>query len=262
MTPVLVDREGAAAFVTLNRPDAGNALDAATKEALVAHLGELADDASVRAVLLTGAGTTFCVGQDLRELAEGLRTDAAAFGSTVERHFNPITRLLATMPKPVVAGVNGTCVGAGLGFALACDLQVWSANATLATAFSGVALTFDSGLSATLARAVGTARAAELILTNNRFTVAEAQSWGFAGEVVEPEEVAARARELTLRLAAGPTLAYAASKRLLAFSPHAGIDQVLEREAVEQRALGVAPDHQEAVTAFLEKREPLFVATS
>jgi 2-(1,2-epoxy-1,2-dihydrophenyl)acetyl-CoA isomerase len=256
--PVLLERDAAMAVITLNRPDAGNALDIATKELLLAHLREVAQDTTVRAVLLTGVGATFCVGQDLKELVAMLRDDPTKVGDTVEAHFNPITELLATMPKPVVAGVNGTCVGAGLGFALACDLQVWSAEATLATAFSGVALTCDSGLSKSLARSVGVARAASLILLGGRFSISEAQSWGLAGEIVDPEEVVGRARALTQQLADGPTSAFAATKRLLAVAPDLPMTEVLSRESAEQVGLGQSPDHLEAVTAFLAKRPPVF----
>src|SRR6185312_12048072 len=132
------------------------------------------------------------------------------------RHYNPITLLLSTMDKPVVAAVNGTCVGAGLGFALACDLQVWSSAATLSTAFTNVGLTCDSGLSATLVEAVGRARARQLVLLAEPFTPAQAVGWGFAGEVVGPQEVLPRALTVAGRLATGPLRALAASKRLLA----------------------------------------------
>jgi 2-(1,2-epoxy-1,2-dihydrophenyl)acetyl-CoA isomerase len=256
--PVLLERDGAMAVITLNRPDAGNALDTATKELLLAHLRSVAEDTTIRAVLLTGVGAAFCVGQDLRDLVAMLRDDPTKVGDTIEAHFNPITEILATMPKPVVAGINGTCVGAGLGFALACDLQVWSANATLATAFSGVALTCDSGLSKSLARSVGVARAASLILLGERFSISEAKSWGLAGEIVDPEELAGCARALTRQLADGPTLAFAATKRLLAVAPDLPMTEVLSREGAEQVVLGQSRDHLEAVTAFLEKRPAVF----
>ncbi|MET7397299.1 enoyl-CoA hydratase-related protein [Dactylosporangium sp. NPDC005572] len=231
----------------------GPTLTLAEKERLLAALRAAAADDAVRAVVLTGTGTVFSRGQDLRELDAALRADPAAAAETVERHYNPITLLLATMPKPVIAAVNGTCAGAGLGFALACDLQVWSATATLATAFTKVGLTCDSGLSATLARAVGHARASALVLLAEPFTVEQALAWGFAGDVVAPEEVEPRALALAARLAGGPAQALAASKRLLAASAGRSLPDTLRAEAAEQAALGVTPDHAAAVAAFTSR---------
>src|SRR5690606_23601619 len=210
----LVERADAVARVVLNRPAARNALDGAMKTALLAALTEVAEDDAVRAVILTGAGDAFCVGQDLGEHARALAADASTAFATVQQHYAPIVTTIATMPKPVIAAVNGACVGAGLGFALACDLKVWSAQAVLATAVTGIGLTCDSGLSATLARSLGEARAKELVLLGTRFTPEEAVAWGLGGQVVAPDAVSSTAEELAQRLAAGPTVAYAESKRL------------------------------------------------
>ncbi|NUO99139.1 MAG: enoyl-CoA hydratase/isomerase family protein, partial [Nonomuraea sp.] len=171
------------AVVTLNRPERRNALDTALKTALRQALEEVAADDAVRAVLLTGAGGAFCAGQDLAEHAAALRADPGRAFDTVEADYAPIIRLLATMGKPVVAAVNGTCVGAGLALALACDLRVLAEDAVLATAFSAIGLTCDSGLSRTLVRAVGEARAKELVLLGEPFSVAQAVAWGIAGRV-------------------------------------------------------------------------------
>jgi 2-(1,2-epoxy-1,2-dihydrophenyl)acetyl-CoA isomerase len=255
---LLVERRDGVAELMLNRPDRGNALSWELKEALVAELGAVGADDDVRAVVLTGAGTTFCVGQDLGEAAAALERDPATAAETVELHFNPIARALATMPKPVVAAVNGTCVGAGLGFALACDLQVWAAGATLATAFTAVGLTCDSGVSASLARSVGESRAKRLVLLGERFTTEQGVAWGLAGEVLPADQVLGHARDLAARLAAGPTTAYAVSKRLLAAGPSSTLDEVLAAEAVGQAECGLTADHGIAVNAFLDRREPAF----
>src|SRR5262249_34942648 len=158
-----------------------------------------------------------------------------------------IVATIASMPKPVVAAVNGACVGAGLGFALACDLKVWSAQATLATAFTGIGLTCDSGLSATLARSIGEARAKELVLLGNRFTPAEAVAWGLGGQAVAADAVDATATDLAQRLAAGPTAAYAESKRLIAAAAQRSFMDTLEDEAAAQARCGQTEDHQAAV---------------
>jgi len=254
-----VERRGAVAEVVMHRPDKGNALDTALKQALVETLHAVGSDDAVRAVLLSGAGPAFCVGQDLGELVEALERDPVSAADTVEAHFNPITDSLATMPKPVVAAVHGTCVGAGLGFALACDVQVWAAGATLATAFSGVGLTCDSGLSATLARSVGLSRARSLVLLGDVFTPEEGVAWGLAGEVLPADEVLARARALAERLAAGPTTAYAMSKRLLADALGAPMAAVLAAEARGQRTCAATDDHLAAVRAFVGREKPVFV---
>ncbi|AWB93742.1 enoyl-CoA hydratase/isomerase family protein [Aeromicrobium chenweiae] len=256
--PVTVERDGAAAVVTINRPDRHNALDTATKVALREALVSVREDADVRAVLLTGAGSSFCVGQDLGEHAEALATDPSTAFSTVDEHYSPIVSALATMPKPVVAAVNGTCVGAGLGFALACDLRVFSSAATLGTAFSAIGLTCDSGLSSTLVRAVGESRARELVLLGRPFSPEDAVRWGVAGQVCEPDDVLPSALALVRRFAAGPTAAYAESKRLLARAGDLSLPEALAAESQAQARLGLSADHAGAVQAFLAKQKPAF----
>jgi 2-(1,2-epoxy-1,2-dihydrophenyl)acetyl-CoA isomerase len=253
---VEVSRDGAVATVVLNRPDQANALNLEMKQQLRDRLAELAGDPEVRAVVLTGAGRAFCVGQDLREHADALRADAARAFATLEQHYNPIVRQLATMPKPAVAAVNGACVGAGLALALACDLRIAAASARFATAFTGIGLACDSGLSATLARAVGSSRASALVLLGEAFGAEQAAAWGLAHEVVPDERLLDAASELAARLAAGPTLAYAEAKRSLWRAPHQSLDDVLEAEAEAQARLGLTDFHREAVEAFLERRRP------
>jgi len=247
---VSVSRQDAVVTVTLGKP----ALTSAVKAALRDALEDVAKDDSVRAVVLTGSGKAFCVGQDLAEHAEALRADPATAFATIEEHYNPIVTALATMPKPVVAAINGTCVGAGLGFALACDLRVTADTAKFGTAFTAIGLTPDSGLSATLARAVGSARASELVLLGSSFTAAEAAEWGIAGRVVPAEEVTDTAAKLAAKLAAGPTRAYAEAKAALA----APLAEVLREEGAAQARLGLTEDHRAAVEAFLAKEKPAF----
>ena len=153
---VLVDRTAAVATITMRAP----ALSRESKVALRDVLADVAGDPAVRAVVLAGGGKVFCVGQDLAEHSTGLAESPEAAFATVREHYSPIVRSLLTMPKPVIAAVGGTCVGAGLGFALACDYRVFAEGAKLGTAFSGIGLTFDSGLSYTLPRVIGDARAA------------------------------------------------------------------------------------------------------
>lgn len=251
---VLVDRTAAVAIITMGSA----ALTLEAKVGLRGALAEVANDTAVRAVVLAGGGKAFCVGQDLAEHSAGLVEGAEAAFATVRDHYSPIVRSLLTMPKPVIAAVSGACVGAGLGLALACDYRVFATGAKLGTAFSGIGLTFDSGLSVTLPRSVGEARAKELILFGRTFTAEEAITWGIAGETVEPERVLDRAVALARHLAQGPTIAFAEGKRLILKGHESGIDAALEAEAVAQTTCGRSRDHSEAVAAFLNRERPLF----
>jgi 2-(1,2-epoxy-1,2-dihydrophenyl)acetyl-CoA isomerase len=255
---VVIERDQTVGLVTLNRPDHRNALTLELKTALLEALEAVAEDVSLRAVVLTGAGPSFCVGQDLGEHAEALEADPGTAFDTVGEHYAPIVTALTTMPKPVVAAVNGTCVGAGLGFALACDLRVFAAGATLGTAFSAIGLTCDSGLASTLPRAVGEARARELVLLGRTFTPEEAVGWGIAGEVVAPGDVLTTAAQIAGRLAAGPTAAYAESKQLLAAAFDRPLAKMLGEEGKAQARCGRTADHQGAVTSFLNRERPTF----
>lgn len=246
------------ATVTMNRPQRGNSLTTQLKSALRESLEEISADETIRAVILTGAGSTFCVGQDLNEHAQALLRDPTAAFATIHEHYNPIVTALSTMPKPVIAAINGACVGAGLGFALACDLRVAATSATFATAFTGIGLSCDSGLSVSLARAVGAARASELLLLNEKLTASRAAELGIVGEVVPPEQLPETARTLANRLAAGPTLAYAEIKRALATAWRQPLHDVLNAEAQAQTRLGHTIDHRAAVEAFQKKTTPTF----
>jgi 2-(1,2-epoxy-1,2-dihydrophenyl)acetyl-CoA isomerase len=256
--PVLFQIEGAVATVTINRPEQRNALDAAVKALLFERLQQAASADAIRAVVLTGAGAGFCAGQDLGEHAQALAADPATALDTVDKDYNPIVTLLATMPKPVVAAVNGTCVGAGLGLALACDLRVISAAAKFGTAFTGIGLTCDSGLSVSLVRAVGQARAAQLMLLGSVFTAEEAVGWGISGIIADPAKTVSAAVELAGVLATGPTRAFAETKALLNAAPTSTLAEALAAESAAQHRLGVTNDHLNAVTAFLRKQKPTF----
>jgi 2-(1,2-epoxy-1,2-dihydrophenyl)acetyl-CoA isomerase len=248
---VALVRDGSVATITMT----GAALTIKVKAALVDAIAQVSADPEVRAVVLTGAGKAFSVGQDLNEHAAALREDASHAFDTVEQHYNPIVLGLATMPKPVIASINGLCVGAGLGFALACDLRIASAKAKFGTAFTAIGLTCDSGLSVTLPRAVGAARASELVFRANTFTAEEALAWGIVGQVVAPEDLAAETTALAATFADGPTLAYAEAKIAMA----APLRQALTDEGAAQARLGVTEDHSNAVEAFLAKKTPRFL---
>jgi 2-(1,2-epoxy-1,2-dihydrophenyl)acetyl-CoA isomerase len=209
--PVRYSVNGAVATVTLDRPAAMNALDTTTKQALLAALREAGDDAAVRAVVLTGTGRAFCVGQDLREHASLLAaaSEAAASGrgegfqldDTVRDHYNPIVTLISTMAKPVVAAVNGVAAGAGAAFTFACDVRLVAASAGFNLAFAGIGLSSDSGSSWNLPRLVGLARAKELLLFPRTVGADEALARGIATEDGRDVERPADAASLAARLA-------------------------------------------------------------
>ncbi|OPX13282.1 enoyl-CoA hydratase/isomerase family protein [Mycobacterium sp. AT1] len=256
---VLLERHGAVATVIINRPKRRNALTAPARVGLRAALTALAVDTSVRAVVLTGAGGHFCAGQDLAEHAAVLQADPSHAFDTVEADYSPTVRLLSTMAKPVIAAIEGSCVGAGLGFALACDLRVVSTAASLSTAFSSIGLTCDSGLAHSLPRAVGDAKARELILLARPLSGAQADAVGLVTSLVDPGAALATATELAISLAAGPTHAYAESKQLLAGAFSRTLDENLAEEARAQARAGATSDHATAVRSFLAKATPTFI---
>ena len=254
-----VRRDGAATWITLDRPDALNALDGPVKEALAGALAEAADDPGVRAVALTGSGRAFCVGQDLRELEDGYREGRAAdFAAELERYYAPICRLLAEMPKPTVAVVNGVAAGAGVSLALACDLRLASSAARWRLAFSGIALVPDAGSTWHLPRVVGLSRAMEMALLGDWVEADQALAFGLVNRVWPAEDFRGQAEAAVAALAAGPTLALGRAKALLRDHLQVGLDEALAGEAAAQVASGQTKDHAEGVAAFLDKRPPTF----
>ena len=251
-----VTREDAdgVATLTLQRP----ALTTALRRDLLTAVRDVAADDSVRAVLLTGTGRAFCVGQDLGEHLEKLQGEGEAPLSVVEREYNPLVLALAGLRVPLVVGINGACAGAGLGLALAGDLRVAAAGAKFATAFTGIGLSSDSALAARLVHSVGGSRAAQLLLLPEPFSAETAGDWGLVHRVVAPEDVVPEARQLAARLAAGPTAAYRAVKTVLATAATDSLEQTLTLEARLQSDVGRTADHREAVEAFLAKRAPRF----
>jgi 2-(1,2-epoxy-1,2-dihydrophenyl)acetyl-CoA isomerase len=254
---VLYQVDGAVATITLNRPAARNALTTETKDALLDVLLQAGADAGVRAVILTGAGSGFCAGQDLREHAEQLDSGAESL-DTVRRHYNPIVTAITGMPKPVVAAVNGVAAGAGASLAFCCDFRVAAAGASFLMAFARVGLGPDTGASWTLQRLAGTAVAAELLMLAEPVSADRALSLGLVTSVVADGELPAAARELASRLAAGPTAAYAAIKQSLLFAASHELAEALELEADLQQRLGRTRDHQAATRAFVNKQQPTF----
>jgi 2-(1,2-epoxy-1,2-dihydrophenyl)acetyl-CoA isomerase len=252
-TVTRTDADGVATL-TLQQPG----LTSPLRLELRALVEEVAADESVRAVLLTGTGRAFCVGQDLGAHVEALRGNAASSLRVVEEEYNPLVLALSALRVPLVVGVNGACAGAGLGLALAGDLRVAAAGAKFTTAFTGIGLGSDSGLASRLVHCVGGSRAAELLLLPEPFPAETAAQWGLVHRVVPADQVLPETQELARRLAAGPTAAYRAVKTVLATAATDTLEQSLAREAELQVELGRTADHAEAVEAFLAKRPARF----
>ena len=253
MAEVETTRDGAVLTITLNRPDVLNAFNTPMHRGLAAALKD-ARDGGIRAVVLTGAGRGFCVGQDLTEFREA----PGDIGSRLRTNYHPNIRAIRTLEKPVIAAVNGAAAGAGMSLACACDLRLAADSASFVPAFINIGLIPDSGGSYFVTRLLGPARAFEWLATGKKLTAAEAHAWGLVSEVVETDRLAARAAELAAQLADMPTRGIAMTKRLLDHAVDASLDEQLEREAQLQSAATQTEDFKEGVAAFLEKRPPKF----
>ena len=252
---VELDADAGIATITLNRPDALNALTVPMKQALLAAFRRVERERAVRAVILTGAGRAFCAGQDLRERLE---PDAAPLGVEVRERYNPIVRAMRGLPKPIVGAINGVAAGAGASLAMACDIRIASDTATFALAFGRVGLVPDSGATWFLPRLVGAARAAELALLNDPVSAADAVRLGLVGRVVPAAELATEARAVAARLATGAPRAIALTKHALDAAWTHDLDAALEYEAHLQDLAGRTKDHAEGIAAFMDRRPPRF----
>jgi 2-(1,2-epoxy-1,2-dihydrophenyl)acetyl-CoA isomerase len=257
--PVIYSVSDGVATITLNRPDAMNSLDVATKVALRDSVTEAAGDPAVRCVVLTGSGRAFCVGQDLKEHIEILRSSSSdELFRTVPEHYNPTVQALATMNKPVVAAVNGVAAGAGASLAFACDFRILADSAGFNLAFTGVALSCDTGASWTLPRLVGRAKALELLYFPRTIPAQEALDLGLATKVVAPGELEQEVAGLAERLAAGPTVAFGAVRRAVEHSAGNDFETSLDFEAQMMALTGATEDHANAVSSFVAKEKPVF----
>ena len=253
MTEVQTSRDGNVLTITLNRPDVLNAFNKAMHDALAGALKE-ARDCEVRAVVLTGAGRGFCVGQDLAEFREA----PGDIGARLRATYHPNVLAIRALEKPVIAAVNGPAAGAGMSFACACDVRIASDAASFVPAFVNIGLVPDSGGTFFVTRILGYARAFEWLASGRKLTAAEAHAWGLVSEVVDADRLLERAGELAAELAALPPIAVGMTKRLLDRAGSATLEEQLEREAQLQTAATQTEDFREGVAAFLEKRAPDF----
>jgi 2-(1,2-epoxy-1,2-dihydrophenyl)acetyl-CoA isomerase len=250
---LLTETDGNVLTLTLNRPDALNALNSELRRALLAAVNGARRDDAVRALILTGTGRGFCAGADLRG-----GSAEREFRRVITAEYNPLVTAMRALEKPIVAAVNGVAAGAGMSLALAADLVVASADARFVPAFGRIGLVPDSGLTRTLVRALGRHRAMEVLLGERQLSAADAADAGLVAAVVPPDDVRAVAAQLARRLAAGPTRGIGLTKRLVNLAEDASMDEALAAEAALQEVAGRTEDHAEGVAAFAEKRDPHF----
>jgi len=250
--------DGGVAWITLNRPDALNAWTRELGRELLAALEHAADSDEVRAVVLTGSGRAFSSGADLKSSIEPGEDGEPDVLSALRDLFNPLLLRVRTLPKPVVAAVNGPAVGIGCSLAIAADLVIAAESAYFLLAFANIGLTLDGGASTSLIARIGLTRATEMAMLAERVPAARALAWGLINRVVPDGELESATGELAARLAAGPTGSFAAMKRSLGEAATAGFSDMLGLEASLQQERIASADFAEGVTAFFEKRTPRF----
>lgn len=248
-----VDFEDGALRITLDRREVLNALSLELLAELKMALEDAAETKEVRAVLLTGAGRGFSAGADLA----GTPVDGD-IGGIIEHFYNPVVRAVTTMPKPVVAGVNGIAAGAGMSLALCCDVRLLSENAAFALGFTGIALVMDASASYYLPRLVGRSRALEMAYSNRKVSAEEALELGLGEMLLSAETFEMEAFAFVKRLAQGPTKSFGLVKQQVNASPHNSFEDQLRLEAELQSEAARSHDAHEGVTAFKEKRKPTF----
>jgi 2-(1,2-epoxy-1,2-dihydrophenyl)acetyl-CoA isomerase len=257
-TTVNVRRDERVARIELHRPDAMNAIDTVMKAELLDALEQAARDPDVGAVVLTGAGTAFCTGTDLKTAAAADGDDARRIARTLLYDYQPILDLIVRMDKPVIAAVNGAAAGMGLSLALACDLLVMSERAYLLSPFIGIGLIPDGGAAWFLTQRLGYGRAFEIVADGRRIGAGQCLAWGLANRVVDGDALDATALKWAGELAAKAPLAMALTKRVARLSLSSGLAEVLGAEADLQALCYASGDSREARSAFIEKRKPQF----
>jgi 2-(1,2-epoxy-1,2-dihydrophenyl)acetyl-CoA isomerase len=262
-TDLLAALEDGVLTLTLNRPQARNAMSRAMNEALQQQLAQAELDPAVRCIVLTGAGNAFCAGGDVKGMAAS--GDGTVGAQTIDQaiHRQRVNQRgtagkLFTMPKPTIAALPGAAAGAGLSLALACDLRVMASTAILTTAFARVGFSGDYGGTYFLTQLVGAAKARELYYLSERVSADEALRLGLVNWVCEPDALGGKTREIARRLAQGPTVAYRYMKENLNRALAGDVDDCMDLEATHHIHCGQTEDHREAARAFVEKREPVF----
>jgi len=256
MAEIEYEKTGALARVLLNRPERKNALAHDMRQQLAEAFRAADADDEVRAVILTGAGDTFCAGADVSKMAP---RDVKGARDNLRHNSHELIRALYRIEKPVIAAVRGSTVGMGLSMMLACDLAIVSETARFSCIFARRGLAPDSGAAFFLSRLIGLARARELVFSTRFFSAQEALDWGIVNRVVPDAELENAVQELALSLAAQPTYALAMAKKMFQFSLEPGLDHFLEYESLIQPQIHQTQDYREGIASFKEKRPPNFV---
>lgn len=249
--------QGHVATITMNRPDRYNALTIRMIEKLSEMVSAFEEDREVRVVILTGAGTAFCAGGDVREFADRLEAISQHLRRLLASFHGTISRM-NRMSKPVIAAVNGVAAGAGMSLAMACDLAIAAESARFTMAYSKIGATPDGSSTYFLPRLVGPRRALELTYTNRVLTAKQAETWGLVNRVVPDAELPTVVNALAAELAAGPTIALGRAKRLFLISEHESLETQMENETQLIVLSSKTADFREGVRAFVEKRPPIF----
>jgi 2-(1,2-epoxy-1,2-dihydrophenyl)acetyl-CoA isomerase len=253
---ILFSVENGVCRIALNRPDVFNSFNEELSAEFIDALKKATKDEQVRTVVITGEGKAFCSGQDLKDIKGEL--GKRSLGESVLRRYNPMILAIREMPKPVICRLNGVAAGAGASLVLACDMIIAAETASLIEVFSNVGLVPDSGSSFFLPRLVGYNKAFELIALASKVSAQEAFGLGFIYKVVKPEELDASVAELANRLASGPTKTFGLVKKMLNKAYHSSLPEMLQQEYYGQEIAGRSEDYKEGVTAFIEKRKPVF----
>ncbi len=249
-----VDRKAGVATLTLNRPEQLNAISLPMAQALGKALNDIDKDGSIKVLIITGAGRSFCAGIDISQLSPISKMTREELGDLMRTLSLPLYNL----SKPTIAAINGVAVGAGLSIAMLCDIRIASEKARFSSAYTRMGLVPDIGATYSLPRIAGTAKAMELMLTGDTFDAAEAQRMGIANRVVPEEEVMKVARELADRIAKGPSIAINLIKQTVYRGIHNSLEQQIELECLADYICLRTEDHKEGVKSFFEKRPPEF----
>jgi len=259
MSNILYEKKEGISEITINRPDVLNALDDITLTDLAKCLEDSRKDENVRCVIITGSGRAFCVGADLKFMKSWLdKGERFPYGDMLRKYFNEIILSIVTLPKPVIASINGVVAGAGLGIAFACDYKIASNKARFVEAFINVGLIPDSGSVYFLLKNLNLSKVMEFVTLGGEFSAEEAFKLGLVNKVVEHEELKEETMQIAKKYAEMPTKAIALSKKLIYYTYYKSLEEVLEYEAYLQELAGSTEDHMEGLRAFLEKRKPVF----
>ncbi|HBK92958.1 MAG TPA: 2-(1,2-epoxy-1,2-dihydrophenyl)acetyl-CoA isomerase [Parvularcula sp.] len=250
--------ETGAARLTLHRPDRLNSFTVRMHEEIAEALTQIEADATVRTMIITGAGRGFCAGQDLSDRAVTPGAEAPDLGESVEKRYNPLIRRLIALPMPVVASVNGVAAGAGASLAFAADICLAAKSAKFIMSFANIGLVPDSGSSWALPRLAGQARALGLALTGEPLPAETAADWGLIWKCVDDDKLAEETDALAAKFASAPTRGLAETKKLIRGAFTRTLQEQLDLERDRMRELGRSEDYREGVDAFLNKRKPSF----